>query len=27
MANKEKIRVEKFNGVNFGLWKIKIEDC
>ena len=27
MADKEKIRVERFNGINFGFWKMQIEDC
>jgi len=26
IADEEKIRVERFNGMNLGFWKIQIED-
>ena len=26
MANRRGIEIEKFNGMNFELWKLKIED-
>ena len=26
MANSRKIKIEKFNGHSFGLWKLKMED-